>query len=92
MPGLTVEAITCRAVTGWGKHPVLVIHRADDPGPLLWLVGLGNKMLLHLRLLDATQEEVDSWIDHARNRGRPPKAESIKSRSLASKTGFGRRR
>ena len=92
IPWTVVEAITCRVVTGWGKHPVLVIHRADDPGPLLWLVGLGNKMLVHLRLLDATQEEVDSWIDHARHRGRPPKTESIKSPSLASKTEFGRRR
>ncbi len=75
LPWASIASVQGRIVSGWGKQPVLVIYRSDKPGLLLRLVGLGDKLVIQPKLLDANDHAVNAWIETARNHGAPVRTE-----------------
>lgn len=92
LPWSAVDHVESRIVGGWGKHPSLVIRRADHPGPLLWLAGLGDKLVVQQRLLDADAHAVRLWIEATRTRGRTGAMRPEGGIGMPPGGGFGRRR
>ena len=91
LPWAAVRAVESRVVAGWGKHPMLVIHREDSAGLLLRLVGLGDKVVVQRRFLDVDDDAFGAWTRAAKNGGTPMPASTKAHPIAAPERVFGRR-
>jgi hypothetical protein len=91
LPWAAVRAVESRVVGGWGKHPMLVIHRKDSAGLLLRLVGLGDKVVVRRTFLDVDDDAFGAWIVAAKKGGTPLPASTKAHAIAATQRLFGRR-
>jgi hypothetical protein len=92
LPWTAVRGVDLRRLPGWGNTSSIVIEREDRAGFLLRLVGLGNKVVISPKLLDADDDAIEAWIEMARNRGRPPCTDVGTPDLATGRPAFGRRR
>jgi hypothetical protein len=92
LPWAVVRGVDIRPLTGWGDRPILVIEHNDQAGFLLRLIGLGDKVAVQCKLLDADEEAIEAWMEAARNRGRPVRTDDHAPAVATARPEFGRRR
>lgn len=88
LPWSSVASVDTQVLGGWGKDAVLVIIRTDNPGLLLHLCGLGSKVVIQPKLLEADYSALQAWIEVARNRGTRRSDQQV----MRPNRTFGRRR
>ena len=91
LPWSYVRSVESRVVTGWGKHPVLVIRRTDSAGVLQRLAGLGDKIAVQRKFLDADDDTIAAWIEAARRGERSLQISNTAQSNAPHQRVFGRR-